>query len=55
LNSTSEISSRVGVSQRAVQIFVNELQAKDLITMERRGYPKRKYDYIPSDWEIAGE
>ena len=52
LTSTLDIASKTGVSQRAVQIFVNELQDKDLITVERRGYPKRKYDYIPSDWKI---
>jgi len=55
INSTLDISSKVGISQRAVQIFINELQAKDLITMEKRGYPKRKYDYIPSDWQVKGE
>jgi predicted ArsR family transcriptional regulator len=52
MTSTSEIATKAGVSQRAVQIFLNELQARDLITFEKRGYPKRKYDYIPSDWEV---
>jgi predicted ArsR family transcriptional regulator len=55
VNSTLEISKKVGVSQRTVQIFINELLAKDLVTMEKRGYPKRKYDYIPSNWKIEGE
>lgn len=50
LISTTEIASKVGVSQRAVQIFINELQVKDLITIEKRGYPKRKYDYVPPDF-----
>jgi len=49
---TKEIAEKVGVSQRAVQIFVKELQAKDLVFIVRRGYPKRKFDYIPSDWKI---
>jgi len=26
-----------------------------LVTMGKRGYPKRKYDYIPSDWQDKGE
>jgi len=55
LNSTSEIASKAGVSQRTVQIFINELAVKDLVTTEKRGYPKRRYDYVPSDWQIKGE
>ena len=54
-NSTSDIASRVGVSQRAVQIFINELRSKDLVDVRRRGYPKRKFEYIPSDWGIEME
>ena len=54
MTSTKDISSKVGLSQRAVQIFINELKKKDLITIEKRGFPKRKYDYIPSDW-IGGD
>jgi predicted ArsR family transcriptional regulator len=50
MTSTSDIATKAGISQRAVQIFLNELQTRDLITFERRGYPKRRYDYIPSDW-----
>jgi len=54
-NSTSDIASRVGISQRAVQIFINELQSKDLVDVRRRGYPKRKFNYIPSSWGIEIE
>lgn len=50
LNSTTEIASKVGVSQRTVQIFINELHDRDLIAIGKRGYPKRKYDYVPSDF-----
>jgi predicted ArsR family transcriptional regulator len=52
MTSTSDIATKAGVSQRTVQIFLNDLQTRDLITFEKRGYPKRKYDYIPSDWEV---
>lgn len=54
-NTTSDIASRIGISQRAVQIFINELRSKDLINVKRRGYPKRKFDYIPSSWGIEME
>jgi predicted Rossmann fold nucleotide-binding protein DprA/Smf involved in DNA uptake len=53
MTSTADIATKSGVSQRAVQIFLNELQAKDLITFEKRGYPKRKYNYIPSEWKVT--
>lgn len=52
---TREIAERVKVSQRAVQIFMSKLQEADLITVERRGYPKRKFDYVPSSWAVKKE
>jgi len=52
LQSTDEVSQKTGVSQRAVQIFVRELLESDLISMERRGYPKRRFDYVPSSWRL---
>ena len=54
MTSTKEIATKVGLSQRAVQFFISELKERDLIIMERRGFPKRKYDYIPSDWIKGG-
>jgi predicted ArsR family transcriptional regulator len=53
--STSEISQIVGISQRAIQIFLKELQDYDLMVYERRGYPKRKFEYVPSGWEVSIE
>ena len=53
--STEEIAKRVNSTQRSVQIFVKELQHADLVVMEKRGYPKRKFDYIPSEWGIEME
>ncbi len=50
--STSELAKRAGLTPRAVQIIVKELAEKDMVSMLRRGVPKRRFDYIPSDWEM---
>ena len=50
--STEEIAKKVGLSLRAVQIFIKELRDRDLIVIEKRGYPKRRFDYIPSNWNV---
>ena len=55
MTSTEEIAKKVNSTQRSVQIFVKELRNADLITMEKRGYPKRKFDYIPAEWGIEME
>ena len=52
LTSTTEISEKAGVSARTVQLFVSQLEEKDLVITEKRGYPKRRMDYIPSDWQL---
>jgi hypothetical protein len=52
LNSTDEISKKTEVSQRTVQLFVKELLDADLVIIEKRGYPRRKIDYIPSSWRV---
>ena len=48
--STSEIAERVKISLRAVQIFLKELQDAGLLITERRGYPKRAFDFVPLGW-----
>ena len=53
--STEEIARKANVSQRTVQRFVKDLWEADLIIIERRGYPKRRFDYIPSDWDVEME
>ena len=53
LSSTEEIARKANVTQRTVQIFVKELSDADLVIVEKRGYPKRKFDYIPSDWRVS--
>jgi len=49
--STTQIAEIVGLSQRAVQIFIRELQEADLVMKVGKGRYKRKIDYIPADWE----
>jgi len=48
--STDEIANRTQISQRAVQIFVKELSERNLIDMNKRGYPKRKFDITSIKW-----
>ena len=52
---TQEIAEKTGVTQRTVQIFIKELGDVDLIEIEKRGYPKRRFDYVPSDWDLEKE
>lgn len=52
LRSTEELARETGVSQRAVQLFVKDLLRVDLVTMDRRGYPKRNFDYVPATWRV---
>ena len=49
LKSTSDLAEEVGISQRAVQMFIKDLQEVDLIEVEKRGYPKRKFDRFISE------
>jgi len=48
---TKAISQVAGVSVRAVQIAVKELQNAELLVVKRRGFPKRKFDYVPTEWK----
>ncbi len=52
ITSTDEIASKTNITQRTVQIFVKELIESNLIVVEKRGYPKRRFDYVPSDWKV---
>jgi len=47
---TMTIARKAGISRRAVQITVKELQEAELLVVEKRGFPKRKFDYVPFDW-----
>ena len=53
LTSTTEIAEQVGVTPRSVQRFISQLEEKELVITERRGYPKRRMDYIPSNWQLS--
>jgi DNA-binding transcriptional ArsR family regulator len=48
LTDTKTIAERAEVSQRAVQITLKGLQNAGFLTVERRGFPKRRFDYIVS-------
>lgn len=47
---TSTIARRTGISARAVQITVKELLDAELLVVEKRGFPRRQFDYVPSKW-----
>jgi len=47
---TRTISWRTGLSIRAVQVAVRQLQEADLMVVERRGFPKRRFEYVPFEW-----
>ena len=55
LLSTEEIAKRAGVTRRAVQIFLEELRKVDLVTFVKRGYPRRRFDFVPAEWKIKME
>ena len=48
---TKTIAKKTGISIRSVQVIVKELQEADLMVVERRGFPKRRFDYVPFDWK----
>lgn len=50
--SNEQISTKVGVSVRSVQDVVKKLVEMDLVTMVRRGFPKRRFDWVPPDWRV---
>lgn len=50
MHSTSEIAEKVKISLRAVQIFLKDLQDAGLVNTEKRGYPKRAFNYVPPGW-----
>ena len=45
--STTKIAEALNVSVRAVQYFVHEAQAHDLIKLDKRGYPRRIVEWVP--------
>jgi DNA-binding transcriptional ArsR family regulator len=50
LTDTNAIARKAGISQRAVQATAKDLQDAGLVVVERRGFPKRKFDCVPSEW-----
>jgi len=52
ISGTDEIAQRAGVSQRSVQLLVKDLLDAGLVSLEKRGYPRHTFDYIPPEWRI---
>ncbi len=52
INTTNEISTKAKVSIRYVQLIIKDLQNASLISVEKRGIPKRVFDYVPKNWRI---
>jgi DNA-binding transcriptional ArsR family regulator len=52
ISGTEEIAQKAGVSRRSVQLVMKDLLDAGLISLEKRGYPRRIFDYIPSEWRI---
>jgi len=48
---TKAIAKKAGISIRTVQVTVKELQEADYLVVERRGFPKRRFDYVPFEWK----
>lgn len=53
LTSTAAIARKVGVTPRTVRRYVLELSKANLAVVEKKGYPKRRFDIIPHDWEVG--
>lgn len=51
VKSTEQIAKEICVSIRSVQYFVQEADDAGLLLTEKRGYPKRVENIIPSDWK----
>src|SRR2546427_8423566 len=55
LSSTEEISRKSGLSVRSVQDIVKKFSDMDLITSAKRGFPRRRFEWVPSTWRIERE
>ena len=47
--STTEIANKIKISQRAVSEFIKDLKENGLVLTLKRGYYKRKFDYLLSE------
>jgi len=52
---TKILARKAGISRRAVQITLRELQEADFLVVEKRGFPKRRFDYVPFEWKYEKE
>jgi len=47
--STKQIADEIGVSQRAVQIFLKDAKTTGFIDLDGE-FPRRTLDYVPPEW-----
>lgn len=47
---TEEVSRLSGSALRTVQVFIQEADRAGLMDTNRRGYPRRRFDVIPTGW-----
>jgi len=52
---TKTMADKIGMTQRSVQRTIESLQNVDFVIVEKRGYPKRKFDYVPPEWKMNME
>lgn len=45
-----ELAKAAGITPRATQYFIQDGISIGLLTREKRGYPKRKFSYVPVEW-----
>jgi len=48
---TPDMAKRAGLKVRAAEYFVEDGVRAGLLTLPKRGFPKRAIDLIPDDWE----
>ena len=46
-----QMAKQIGVTVQSVYNFINDGQEKGVMEMEKRGFPKRRIDYIPLGWK----
>jgi len=52
ITSNEDIAKKSGLSVRAVQDVVKKLVELDLVIMAKRGVPKRRFEWVPSEWRL---
>ncbi len=48
---TKTIAEKAGISRRAVQVAARDLQNAGFLVAVKRGFPRRRFDYVPPEWK----